>query len=77
LAQALVEFQYPTEASNGRLKKGDKSDGIRMLAKKLQRAHANIVYELLDREKCDRLIRRLAVGLALTAGGTFTDTGAD
>lgn len=76
MAHALIEFQYPTDDSSGLLKKGDKKDGIRMLAKRLQRSQANTAYSLLSREQCRCLISELARGLTLSDGEKYTSAGA-
>jgi hypothetical protein len=75
MAHALIEFQYPDDQSEGTLKKGDKADGIRLLAKKLARTQANTVYPQLSKEQCRVLIHRLANGLTTQVGGQFTSNG--
>jgi hypothetical protein len=76
MAQALIEFQFPSDDSDGVLEKGPKPGGIRMLAKRLQRTQANLAYPVLSKEQCSCLIQKLAVGLKRTDGATFMSTGA-
>lgn len=75
LAHSLIEFQYPNDDSEGVLKKGDKNEGIRVLAKRLARMHANLVFPLLSKEKCLWLISELAEGLECQGGGQYTRSG--
>lgn len=76
LAHALIEFQYPDDSDRPVLKVGaDKSDGIRMLAKRLGRAQANLAFPLLSKEQCACLVRRLAHGLSKADGTRYTATG--
>lgn len=75
MAHSLISFQYPDDESDGVLKKGDKDEGIRVLAKRLARMHANMVFPLLPREKCLWLISELAEGLEREDGGRYTRSG--
>lgn len=75
MAHSLIEFQYPSDESDGVLKKGDKNEGIRVLAKKLARMHANMVFPLLPKEKCRWLIMELAEGLERVDGSRYSRNG--
>lgn len=75
MAHALIQFQYPDEDSDGLLKKGDKDDGIRLLAKRLQRTQANMAYAMLSKEQCLCLISELANGLTKVDGTKYSKTG--
>lgn len=75
LAHALIEFQYPDDSGRAFLRTGDEGDGIRMLAKRLQRTHANMAYAVLSSDQCTCLIRRLANGLTKSDGTKFTADG--
>jgi hypothetical protein len=75
MAHALIEFQNPTHDGQPLLKTADKTDGIRMLAKRLARTHANMAYPLLDREQCSCVISRLAHGLTCSNGSRYSHAG--
>lgn len=75
LAHALIEFQYPDDSGKAFLRTGDEGDGIRMLAKRLRRTHANMAYAVLSSDQCTCLIRRLANGLTKSDGTKFRADG--
>ena len=59
LAQAFVEFQYPQQDGPPRLHPSD-ADGIRMLAKRLKRAHATRAIDLFPADKAQGFLSDLS-----------------
>lgn len=58
VAKALIRFQYPTDKKS-RLS----TDGIRVVAKRLKRVRANIIFEYLSPQRIDSLIIAQSVNL--------------
>lgn len=75
MAHALVEFQFPDDSGEPFLKTGDPGDGIRMLAKRVARTHANLAIPALNKDECLCLIRQLADGLTKSDGTKFFSSG--
>lgn len=75
MAKALLEFQHPSGSEKRRLKAGDRDTGIRMLAKRLTRIHANVCFAALTKAECLELLSELADGLEMEGGGIYSHAG--
>lgn len=67
IAQSLLKLQSGRLVAAGKRAKklagGDDPDGVRMLAKRLKRLRANVIFEYLTPQQADLLVLELSIGL--------------